>query len=249
MSLVRLQKYLSECGICSRRAGEKLIEAGRVRVNGLVVTELGTKIMPGRDRVTVGKKPVLPPERGILLFHKPKGVVSTLDDPQGRDTIAHFLTKHYTSYFPVGRLDMESTGLMVLTNDGEIAERLLHPRYQFKRIYECRVSGKISDKALRRLERGVRLEDGMVSAEVKVLEMGEDSTWLQLTITEGRNRVIRRVMDHLRYPVLKLKRVTYGPFRLRNIKPGEMKKLTLSEYRAVRERILEAVPEVRVTKA
>ncbi len=244
MALVRLQKFLSECGIASRRKAEELILAKKVKVNGRIVAELGTKVDPSTDRVQVKERYVSMVERGVILLNKPRGVVSTLSDPEGRPTIADFLTKHFKSYFPVGRLDWESTGLMILTNDGEMAERLLHPRYGFERTYHVKVSGRVEEKTLRRMERGINLEDGPVQAKGSILETLEDATWLEITVTVGKNRVVRRMMDAVHHPVQKLQRVSHGPFKLGKLKPGEMRRLSEKEYLFLRQRVLgdEAAP-------
>lgn len=236
---IRLQKYLSECGVASRRKAEELIESGRIKVNGKVA-ELGDKVTPGVDRITVGKKPVLPPQRGILLLNKPKGVVTTMSDPGGRSTVAEFLDKRDRGYFPVGRLDYESTGLVVLTNDGELANRMMHPRYGLERVYEVQVSGEVAEKTIKRMERGVRLKDGMVKTAIKHVRVLNDKTNITLSIQIGRNRVIRRMMEHLRHPVVKLKRIAHGPLKLSKIRIGDTKRLTKEQYKAVKKRILES---------
>lgn len=238
MALIRLQKFLAECGVASRRKAEELIVAKKVKVNGRIVAELGTKIDPAVDRVQVKERYVSLVERGVLLLNKPRGVVSTLSDPEGRPTIGDFLTKHFRSYFPVGRLDWESTGLVVLTNDGEMAERLLHPRYGFERIYHVKVSGVVEEKTLRRLERGIGLEDGPVAARATILETLDDATWLEVMVTVGRNRVVRRMMEAVHHPVQKLQRVSHGPFRLGKLKPGEVRRLTEREYAVARAKVL-----------
>lgn len=235
---VRLQKFLSECGVASRRASETLIQEGKVKVNGNIVTELGTKVVPGKDQVRVRNKIIIPARKGVILLHKPKGVVSSLSDPEGRRCLADFITKPYRSYFPVGRLDWDSTGLIVLTNDGELAERLMHPRYGFERKYHVRVEGHPTDKTLRRIERGVNLPDGIVTANVRVLEKDDKSMWLEIIITEGRNRVIRRLMEHLRHHVIKLQRISHGPFELGRIKAGGMRHLTEREYLRAKSRVM-----------
>lgn len=212
--------------------------AKKVKVNGRIVAELGTKIDPAVDRVQVKERFVSLVERGVLLLNKPRGVVSTLSDPEGRPTIGDFLTKHFRSYFPVGRLDWESTGLVVLTNDGELAERLMHPRYGFERVYHVKVSGRVDDKTVRRLERGINLEDGPVAARVSVLETLEDATWLEVMVTVGRNRIVRRMMEAVHHPVQKLQRVSHGPFRIGKLKPGEMRRLTQREYEFARTKVL-----------
>jgi 23S rRNA pseudouridine2605 synthase len=235
---IRLHKFIAESGLASRREAERLIVAGKVTVNGQVIKELGTKIDPVRDKVRVGKRIAVQPERGILLLNKPRGVVSTLSDPEGRPTVADFLTKKYESYFPVGRLDWDSTGLMIMTNDGEVAERLMHPRYGFERTYEVRVEGSVSAATCNRIESGVRLEDGNVSGKVRLISNEEGASWLEIIVTEGRNRVIRRLMEKLGHPVIKLRRIAYGPFRLGKLPSGQIRKLTQKEYMSLRKKIL-----------
>ncbi len=236
--MMRLQKYLSECGVASRRAAELLIQEGKVKVNGDVVTQLGTRINPDRDKIQVREKIVKPAHKGIILLSKPKEVVSTMSDPRGRKCLADFLTRPYRSYFPVGRLDWESTGLVVLTNDGELAEKLLHPRYGFERRYKVRVSGRVQDKELRRIERGINLKDGTARADVHFVKSEGDSTWLELSLAEGRNRIVRRMMEHIHHPVLKLQRISHGPFKLGKLKPGQLRRLTEEEYRSARKKVL-----------
>lgn len=243
MDKVRLQKFLAECGVGSRRAMEEFITEGRVRVNGQVVTELGRKIDPETDKVEVNRRVVRMAPKGILLLNKPRGVVSTLSDPEGRRTVADFLTKHYASYFPVGRLDWDSTGLMILTNDGELAERLMHPRYGFERVYEARVEGSLTSVAIQKLTRGVRLSDGVVKAQVEILRNDENSTWVAVHIHEGRNRVVRRVFEKLGFPVMKLKRTVYGPFKIGRLQVGQVRALTMKEYEQVRRKVMTFVPQ------
>ena len=238
MTQVRLQKFLAECGVGSRRKMEEFITEGRVRVNGKVVNQLGAKIDPDADRVEVNRIPVRAAPKGILLLNKPRGVVSTLSDPEGRRTVAEFLTKHYRSYFPVGRLDWDSTGLMVLTNDGEIAERLMHPRFSFERIYHARVEGSVSQDVLSKVSRGIKLSDGLVKADASILKNDENSTWIEVSIREGRNRVVRRLFDKMGHPVMKLKRTMYGPFRLGSLQVGQIRVLTMKEYQQARRKIM-----------
>lgn len=238
MAEVRLQKFLAECGVGSRRKMEQFIVEGRVRINGKVVTELGRKVDPEIDKVEVNRRPVHAAPKGIMLLNKPRGVVSTLSDPEGRRTVADYLTKHYRSYFPVGRLDWESTGLMVLTNDGEIAERLMHPRYGFERVYQARVEGSLSMETLSKLEKGVRLSDGVVQASGMILRSDENSTWVEVKIREGRNRVVRRVFEKLGHPVMKLKRTVYGPLKLGRLQVGQVRVLTQKEYEHARRKVL-----------
>lgn len=238
MTQVRLQKFLAECGAGSRRKMEQFMREGRVRVNGQVVTELGRKIDPAVDRVEVNRRPVHAAPKGVMLLNKPRGVVSTLSDPEGRRTVSEFLTKHYASYFPVGRLDWDSTGLMILTNDGEMAERLMHPRFGFERVYEARVEGSVAEAALGKLRAGVRLSDGVVNAEAEIIRSEGNSTWVMVSIREGRNRVVRRVFEKLGHPVMKLKRTVYGPFKLGRLQVGQVRALTLKEYQQVRRKVM-----------
>ncbi len=244
MPQVRLQKFLAECGVGSRRKMEQFITEGRVQVNGKVVNQLGAKVDPYVDKIEVNRRVVHAAPKGIMLLNKPRGVVSTLSDPEGRRTVADFLTKHYRSYFPVGRLDWDSTGLMVLTNDGEMAEMLMHPRFEFERIYWARVEGSVSEDVLAKLARGVKLSDGVVKAQGSILRSDEKSTWVEISIHEGRNRVVRRVFDKLGYPVMKLKRTQYGPFRLGKLEAGQVRVLTLKEYQQVRRKVLMHAREV-----
>lgn len=245
MKEVRLQKFLAECGVGSRRKMEEFITEGRVRVNGKVVTELGRKIDPDTDRVEVNRRPVHAAPKGIMLLNKPRGVVSTLSDPEGRRTVGEYLTKHYRSYFPVGRLDWDSTGLMVLTNDGDVAERLMHPRYGFERVYHARVEGSVPAELLAKFERGIRLSDGVVKAHTSILRNDENSTWIEVKIHEGRNRVVRRMFEKIGHPVMKLKRLVYGPFKLGRLQVGQVRVLTRKEYEDARHRVLRAREEER----
>jgi 23S rRNA pseudouridine2605 synthase len=217
---------------------ERLIVQGRVQVNNQVVTELGKKIDPENDKVEVNRVPVKAAPKGIVLLNKPRGVVSTLDDPEGRPTVADFLTKNYRGYFPVGRLDWDSTGLMILTNDGEIAELLMHPRYQFDRVYHARVEGSVSQAVLDKAEQGVRLSDGVAFAVAEIVETNQTTTWVEVRVREGRNRLVRRLFDKLGHSVVKLKRVGYGPIKLGKLDVGEVRPLTHKEYLNVRRKVL-----------
>ncbi|MCO6431253.1 MAG: rRNA pseudouridine synthase [Deltaproteobacteria bacterium] len=236
--LVRLQKFLSECGVASRRKAEELISGGKVRVNGEIVKELGTKVDPERDIVKVRNKTVKQAPKGVLVFYKPRQVISTLSDPEGRPCVGDYITKHYKSYFPVGRLDWDTSGLMILTNDGELTDALLHPRNQFNRTYHARVEGSVSQTLIDKMKKGVRLQDGLATARGEILRQDEKSTWLELTVQEGRNHLIKRMMQKLKHPVMKLKRVSFGPFELGRMQPGDMRPLTQKQYVVVRSKIL-----------
>ncbi len=238
MAEVRLQKFLAECGVGSRRKMEQFITEGRVCVNGKVVNQLGAKVDPEIDRVEVNRRAVRAAPKGIMLLNKPRGVISTLSDPEGRPTVADFLTKHYTSFFPVGRLDWDSTGLIILTNDGEIAERLMHPRFGFERVYQARVEGSVNKELLEKMARGVKLSDGIIKASAEIMRGDERSTWIEISIKEGRNRVVRRLFEKLGHPVMKLKRIIYGPFKLGRLQTGQTRVLTMMEYDIARRKVM-----------
>jgi 23S rRNA pseudouridine2605 synthase len=234
---VRLQKYLAECGIASRRKAEELIESGKVRVNGMTA-RLGASVHPGVDRVDVRGKPVFPEHKGIILLNKPVGVITSKSDPEGRRTVMEFLTKKYRSYFPVGRLDYDTSGLLILTNDGELAEVLMHPRYEFRRVYLAEVRGHFPEEVGDKIYRGIQLDDGRARADILIKANYEDSTLLEVVVEEGRNRMVRRIFDRVGFPVKKLKRVVHGPFKLGGLKTGEIKKLSEAEYQRFRSQVL-----------
>lgn len=241
---IRISKYLAECGECSRRKAEELITEGKVRVNGYVVQDLSTEVSPGIDNVQVGNRSVRPAEKGVVLFHKPRGVVSTLSDPEGRKSVADYLTKHFLSYFPIGRLDYDSSGLLVLTNDGDLANRLMHPRYGFDRVYEVRVRGEVTQRSIQRLMKGMKIDDDFVQARKVTIDSSEDgSTWLTIAVGEGKNRMVRKMFDSVGHPVMKLKRLQHGPLFLGRLQGGEMRKLTHNEYESLRRKVFSDKPQ------
>lgn len=231
MAEQRLQKWLAYCGYGSRRACEQLIEQGRVQVNGVVAT-LGTKVDPERDIITVDGKRVQPPPRRVyLMLNKPRGYVTTRKDPHAPRTVMELLRDAPAPVFPVGRLDADSEGLLLFTNDGEFANRLLHPRYKLPKTYRVWVRGKPSERALRRLREGVLLEDGITApAQVKLLKADAEQSLLEITIHEGRKRQIRRMCQAVGHPVVRLMRIAIGDLRLpRDLKPGQWRELTPAE--------------------
>jgi len=215
-----------------------MILEGAISVNGQIVRELGVKVDPDSDVVLAEGKPVQRIVRGVLLLHKPIHVVSTMSDPQGRPTVADYLTKPYRSYFPVGRLDFDSSGLIVMTNDGELADRLMHPRYQSVKRYQVAVSGRMPDGVLANLEKGIVLEDGPVKCKISVLRDLDDATELGIELTEGRHRIVRRMLDAVGFPVLSLHRTHVGPLRIGTIPPGGLRKLSQAEYEALRREVI-----------
>lgn len=236
---VRLNKLLSAYGVASRRAADTLITQGRVELNGHVVTELGTKADPDRDEIRVdGRRLKTAPVKRYLLMNKPVGVMSTRSDPQRRTTVVDLIAKAgFTGYFyPVGRLDYDSEGLIILTNDGAFAERVSHPRYELERTYEAVVEGVPDERDLDRLRRGVPVE-GQRTQPAKVHlrrvvtgKKGAQSV-LEIVIHEGRNRQIRRMADAIAHPVARLKRVRIGHVTDASLRPGDFRELTAGEIR------------------
>ncbi len=231
----RLQKVLADAGIASRRAAEKLILEGRVELNGRVVEELGTRADPARDRIRVdGKRLGRPRNRRSYLVYKPRGTVTTTSDPEDRRTALE-LVPSKERLFPVGRLDRNSEGLLLLTNDGPLAHAMLHPSFEVPRVYRVSVEGRVTAETLRRLSSGVELEAGeSARAEVRPLERDDSRSVLELTLREGRRHQIRLMLDGVGHPVRRLVRVGFGPLRLRGLRPGEWRTLVPSEVEALK---------------
>ncbi|MDO9557822.1 MAG: pseudouridine synthase [Coriobacteriia bacterium] len=233
----RLQKYLARCGVASRRACEEYITAGRVSINDVVSTELGVRVVEGRDVVTVDGVVVTPPREHVYyVLHKPAGYVTTLDDPESRATVAELFPQDGRRLFTVGRLDRDTTGLLLLTDDGEFANRLMHPRYHVSKSYVARVTGTPGESDLARLRRGVELDDGPTRpAEVERLVNGAGWTDVRITISEGRKRQVRRMFSHIHHPVMRLHRECFGPVTLGTLAEGAVRPLEESEVRALLE--------------
>jgi 23S rRNA pseudouridine2605 synthase len=236
--LQRLHKVLAQAGVASRRKCEELIAAGRVKVNGEIVTIPGRKVDPHSDHIEVdGKAIQLPSDHVYFLLNKPVGYVSTVRDPQGRPTVMDLLPVRRRVY-PVGRLDIDSEGLILLTDDGELAQRLTHPSYEHEKEYQVLVDGRPTARTLRHLRDGIELEDGYTwPAEVAVLRREDNGTWLRFVIHEGRKRQLRRMCKAVGHPARRLIRVRMGPLTLGNLPPGQHRSLTPKE----RERLAEAV--------
>lgn len=243
---VRLQKLIAGTGLTSRRKAEALIAAGRVLVNGKTVTELGTKVDPARDHVKVDGKHLSAAQPVVyLMLNKPKNVVSTLDDPGGRTTVKDYLRGVSVRVFPVGRLDFDSEGLMLLTNNGDLAQAMLHPRYHVPKTYLIKVKGVLTDEDIRSLEQGVRLEDGMTSpAQVRKVRKVEANSWLEITIREGRKHQVKRMLESVGHPVIKLLRIRMGSLSLGDLQPGEFRFLTDREANGLRRLVEERVASV-----
>ena len=221
--------------MASRRHAEALILAGRVTVNGVVVRALGTRADPARDRIALDGERIPPAGvRRTIVLNKPRGVVSTLEDPEGRPTVAALVAGAGRLY-PVGRLDLNSTGLLLLTNEGDLAAGLLHPRRTVPRVYHVKVDGTPSEEAITRLRRGVRLADGRTApAHVRVLERLPTKTWLGVTVIEGRTHLVRRMCEAVGHRVDKLGRVRLGPIALGTLPPGAWRDVTPRELAALR---------------
>lgn len=233
---VRLQKAIADSGLCSRRKAEELIEQGRVTVNGQVVRQRGTKVDLRRDHVKVDGHHLKPvPPQAFVMLNKPAGCVSTLSDPEGRPSIASLLRGVRLRVFPVGRLDFDAEGLVLLTNDGHLAHALLHPRYHVPKTYLIKVKGVLSPDEIKELETGVVLEDGKTApAHVRKVRKAEANSWIDLTIHEGRKHQVKRMLEAVGHPVLRLKRVRFGPLMLGDLEPGQFRYLTDREANALR---------------
>jgi len=234
---MRLQKFLARAGAASRRGSEDLMTAGRVRVNGDVVTELGTKVDPAVDVVTLdGKRLSLAEEPVYIALNKPAGVMTTMSDPQGRMTVATLVpTKEYPGLFPVGRLDYDTTGLLLFTTDGEIAHRLLHPKWHVEKVYRALIDGRAVEAELQRLRDGVALDDGLTApARVKSLRSSGTTTFVEIAITEGRKRQVRRMFSKIGHPVLELHRASFGPVPLGDLSRASWRHLSAEEVAALR---------------
>ncbi|MFO7310603.1 MAG: pseudouridine synthase [Bacillota bacterium] len=230
-----MQKYMARCGVASRRACEQLIVAGRVQVNGRTVRELGVKVDPDRDEVRVDGRVIRPPSKLLYyMLNKPAGYVTTVSDPQGRPTVMSLVPSEDRLY-PVGRLDLDTEGLLLLTNDGPLAHRLTHPRYGVRKLYRAKVAGVVGAEAVARLEQGVLLEDGPTApARVRVIRQDKETAVLEIELAEGRKRQVRRMCQAVGHPVLYLKRIGFGPLRLGRLPVGAYRPLTDAEVAALR---------------
>jgi 23S rRNA pseudouridine2605 synthase len=239
---------LAAAGLGSRRQCEELISAGRVEVDRRVVTALGTRVDPVQQEIRVDGEPLPRPKRQYLMLNKPTGVISTARDPAGRTRVTDLVGSHQR-LFPIGRLDLSSEGLILLTNDGELANLVAHPRYEIEKTYLAQVAGAPSREALARLERGVHLAEGFAHAKrVRIKSQHKQSTTLEIILDEGRNREVRRLLARVGHKVLRLKRIAIGPLRLGNLSAGEYRPLTADEVRELKETALAALERPRRPK-
>lgn len=232
----RLQKVIAHAGIASRRKAEELIKEGRVTVNGKTVRELGTKVTSS-DRIEVNGIQLESEEPVYFLFYKPRGVISAVKDDKGRKVVTDFFQEIPQRIYPIGRLDYDTSGLLLLTNDGEFANKLMHPKYEIDKTYVAKLKGIPAKEHLKKLERGIRLEEGKTApAKVKLLSIDKkkQTSIVQITIHEGRNRQVRRMFDAIGHEVLKLKREEYAFLNLQGLKTGEKRELTPHEVKRLR---------------
>jgi 23S rRNA pseudouridine2605 synthase len=238
--LERLQKILAHAGIASRRKAEALIAEGRVELNGKKVTELGTKADPDTDLIRVdGQRIAEPQDKVWYVLYKPAGCVTTLSDPEGRTTITQYLKAVPERVYPVGRLDYDVEGALLITNDGDLAHQLMHPRFGVRRTYLAKVHGHlnkvVSEKLLARLLGGVRLEDGRAKAlEASLHSETPRNTWIRVVVAEGRQHLVKRLMEAAGAPVVKLFRADYGGVDVQGLAPGELRELTRAEVEKLR---------------
>lgn len=240
MAAERLQKILAHAGVASRRAAEKLILEGRVRVNGRIVTELGVRAQAHRDQIEVDGKRIVLEKPVYFVVHKPREMVTTLDDPEGRAHLGQLLKRITERVYPVGRLDYHTSGILLVTNDGGLADALLHPRTKVPKVYAAKVRGFLEVPELDRLRRGVTLDDGYVTkpAEVFVLREEERNTWVQITLFEGKNRQIHRMAEAIGHPVQRLVRTEFGGLTAEGLRPGQFRPLARREVEKLEKRYL-----------
>jgi len=234
---MRLQRYLALAGIASRRAAEELIVAGKVRVNGKLVRELGSRVEDG-DRVEVNAKTVVMPQREVLVLHKPLGVVTTMSDPEGRRTVEDIVREHRGArsarLVPVGRLDYDTSGVLLLTNDGDLAYALTHPRFGVDKVYRATLRGRLEPEMVEKLRRGIFLEGRRTSpAMLRVVSVSRDRSVVDLTLHEGRYRQVRRMFEVVGHPLVSLERLRFGPVSLGSLRPAHLRELTPSERKAL----------------
>ncbi len=232
---LRLQKFLASCGVASRREAERFIQAGRVAVNGRIVNSPGLVVDPGRDAIRLDGHRVRTESRRVYyLLHKPRGYITTSSDPRGRRTVLDLVPRVRERVFPVGRLDWNSEGLLILTNDGDLAHRLTHPSNHIPKIYRVKVKGDVGPAILEGVRRGIVL-DGRRTRPARVRRLtSRTNCWLEITLLEGRRNQIRRMFRRLGHPVLKLRRVAIGPIADRSLMPGRFRELTPEEVRRLR---------------
>jgi 23S rRNA pseudouridine2605 synthase len=237
LALERIQKILAKAGIASRREAERMVAEGRVSVNGKVVRALGFKADPSMDYIKVDGRRLAPFEpKVILILNKPRGYLSTVKDPKGRPTVLDLLKDVKWRIYPIGRLDFDAEGLLLLTNDGDLAYLLSHPRFSIPKTYWVKVAGVPEEKKLKWLKRGVMLEDGRAKAvSCSLIRRREKNSWVRVVVTEGRNHLVKRMFSAIGHTVLKLKRTEYGPIQLGDLAFGQFRYLTQTEMEKLKK--------------
>lgn len=232
---LRLNQALAKTGVCSRRQADELIAAGRVSVNGQVTREFWLLVNPDTDRLSVDGKLLSVKRYLYVALHKPPGVVTTTKDEKGRQDVLQLLPVELRHLRPVGRLDMYSEGLLILTNDGELTQRLTHPQHQMSKLYWVQVKGEVSDQAIKQLREGIELSDGLtLPADVVLVDRNKSYSELEITLREGRNRQVRRMCDHLGYPVSRLVRLAVGALQLGGMPPGSWRYIDEAEVKLLK---------------
>lgn len=251
MSAERLQKIIAHSGLASRRAAEKLIADGRVRVNGKVVTELGSRADPRKDKIEVDGKRLVREHPAYYLVHKPREMVTTLSDPEGRESLATILKHIPERVYPVGRLDYHTSGVLLVTNDGELTDALLHPKKKVPKIYAAKLKGFLDVPELDKLRNGVELDDGYKTkpADVVVLREEQRNTWVRITLYEGKNRQIHRMADAIGHPVQRLVRLEFAGLTVDDLRPGEHRPLKQKELERLKKQFLTAARADRAERS
>ncbi|MCM3077950.1 MULTISPECIES: pseudouridine synthase [Brevibacillus] len=238
----RLQKVLAHAGVASRRHCEELIVQGKVQVNGQVVRELGTRVDPGQDRIVVSGRPIRLEQHVYLMLNKPTGVITSVSDPRGRRVVTDLLKGLKERVYPVGRLDFNTSGLLLLTNDGELANKLAHPSYEIDKVYRAWVKGVPAPDKLAKLANGIMLEDGMTApGEARMVKKstGNEKALLEIMIHEGRNRQVRRMCAAIGHPVLALERIRLGFLTLEGLSQGQFRPLTSDEVERLKKGLVQ----------
>jgi 23S rRNA pseudouridine2605 synthase len=234
----RLQKIIAEMGVASRRKAEELIAEGRVKVNGKVAV-IGMKADPARDHIKVDGKLLVTPEKKVyLIFYKPRGVVTSLSDPEGRPTVNNFLRGIKERVFPVGRLDYDSEGMLILTNDGDFAHAIMHPSKKIPKTYLVKVKGVLQGEEMEKLRKGIRLDRTVTApAKIKRLRKTEQNSWIEMTIYEGKKRQIRRMLERVGHPVMRLMRIRIDGLEMGDLKPGMLRQIAPEEMKTISEEL------------
>lgn len=235
----RLHKVMARAGVASRRRCEEMIASGLVQVNGKVITETGAKVDPTKDKIRVGGEALdLSPARQYILIYKPRGYITTVSDEKGRKKVTDLLKDNTGRIYPAGRLDYDSEGLLLLTNDGDLTYALTHPRHLVPKTYQARVSGVPEPEKLKQMEKGLPLEDGLTApARVRLKGQREGNALLEITIHEGRKHQVKRMCEYIGYPVIRLVRTKFGDLKIDDLRPGQYRHLTMDELKKLKEKL------------